>query len=618
MSILNDLPVEGVIPEDDEEEQEEEEDNNPFAGTAHMFASGVASVPDHIATGSAVRGTVLSAGAPQYLYDEDEVGDEVAAAGSADPTADLKRYDGDTPDVSSSDSSRGSTHQGSSTISPHSKYEPYETLTMSMAVPPVDNQPLDSLDGTERISIVDSGDFKDPWGKHAIGYVIRTAQGGEVIRRYSEFASLHQVLMKLLPTIVIPPIPSKHPLLKYFLNPINAQNDAKIIEKRKRRFVSFLNECNRVAEIRSHIVFQKFLDPEYNWKDVLNSPPVTVLPLSNLLAPPLNPTKPSPLHILLPSPRTLTKVKPLVDRRDSDTEKEFALYEEKLARYMARFHPLHASVKQTNNHVHTLSSQIAELGAYYNAFSLENRDQAAGRVCESIEKIGHSFDVTYVSLEMLAESVHNLVEEPLDDIVKYLQDSKRVIVFKDLKYAQRQIIKATIKKRTARFDELAEFGKKLKKLDSAVIRDVAASSYVEPAESTSPESPTSPTNLSSSVVSHTEQVVQFQLQRNKRRLGKNAVNKRGQVEPEFLTTMEREEETKRLARELSKLRECERLIDRDIEQVNASALNSLKSLVEHIDSTAELLLKSITRAIIDWIKECLKAWQTARASIGDL
>lgn len=553
---------------------------------------------------------------------------------------------------------------------------------------------ISDLSLNDQIIIVGSGEYNDPWGKHAIGYIIRsktidetTGQiiEQEVTRRYSEFHSLYQVLIKLLPTVIIPPIPSKHSIFKYFLNPINVKNDQRIISMRQRRLMAFLNHCNKTEEIQKLSVFQKFLNPNYLWKDVLNSPPISVLPSNNLLAPPLNVTKPSPLHLLLPSPTSLNSINNSNNNNNindndirgsntittttnnnnnnnyNDTMNKFLLnqnmstesiqkfhlndfnkLESQLNQYLYSLQPLLSKIKNNKFHIHSLSSQFAELGAYYNALSLETSlpsftVASSSTALESIrqlqmaiEKVGHSYDVNYVTLEILIENITNIMEEPLDDLIKYIKDSKRIVLFKNLKFVQYQIIINTIHRRKHRLNELKNFDSKMQRLDMVLKRDALSSPTIANAikninahnrktdsdddfevEHSEPDSTTQ-------LINDSQLLIQLQLQKSKKRLNKrkNKIkNKYRQIEPEFLSKIERDEEIEKLNKELTKLRDCEVLIQLDLHQVIESTLKNLNYLIIFIKKTCNMMLKKITKAILNWIKECLTTWRQTKEKI---
>lgn len=582
----------------------EEEDNNPFSGTNHLYASGIAAVAegedDFIPKGTIVEEQEANGSEreeePEYGSSNDEEYN----------TGRLESLNGN---------STGTAGQ----------FEPYVSLSMSMA-----NTSVPESEDTV-IQIPEAGDYKDPWGKHAIGYVIKY-QDNEIIRRYSEFDTLRQALVRLLPTIVVPPIPSKHPLIKYFLRPLSAETDSKIIEKRKRMLSSFLNNCHAVHEIRNHVVFNKFLDPEYSWKDVLNSPPIVILPINNLLAPPLNPTKPSPLHSLLPGQTSLSRLDPTAHNGSSiELETKFAHLEGLLRKYKHSIQPLHKILRQHRLHFHSLSSLLAELGAYYNAFSLQDNviasESSAAQIkslSDGIEKIGHGFDVNYVSSEILVDRLLTVLEEPAGEILQFLEDAKRIIHFRKLKQLQYQIIESTIGKREIRIKSLKETQNQMKRLEEALQQNALESptiaeamKHLETAKSTGDETSVQMQEADqqssrAAPSSHASYINKAKRSRSKRRSGN------GELEPHLLTEEERQEEIQRLHKEVEKLNDCFKLIKKDMDEVNQSTLRSLTSLVEFINQKWVMMLKSFTKSVISWLTECLKAWKNAKIVVSSI
>ncbi|SMN17815.1 similar to Saccharomyces cerevisiae YDR425W SNX41 Sorting nexin, involved in the retrieval of late-Golgi SNAREs from the post-Golgi endosome to the trans-Golgi network [Maudiozyma saulgeensis] len=656
INIFENLNNNKIKNDNDEEEEEEEEDNNPFSGTNHMFASGMAGVPDI----DTLSGTTELK--PGYEYPSQQ---------SAENNNNHKDTTLDNNDSPYSDdanlstiSSRTHSSSNSSDIDSHdfhsnsnvnstssnSQYEPYENLSLSVALAQQQNQENIMQDQKDwQIKIVESGNFNDQWGKHTIGYVIHY-NDKEVIRRYSEFSSLHDLLVKFFPTIVVPPIPSKHSLMKYFLNPINAQYDTKVIEKRKRKFASFLNNCNNTPEIKSHIIFQKFLDPDFVWKDVIHSPPVTILPQNNLLAPPLNQVKPSPLHPLLPSPNTSNSPtnSQIMDSLKDNTElmnvaKEFIKIESLLSHYLAILQPIYNEVKHNKFHLSSLSGQFAELGAFYNALSIENLP--FGKLSSCIEKVGRSYDIKYVSMEVLTEGIQNLLEENVEEIVKLLLDSRRVIVFKNMKLCQYQIVKITLQKRQNRLKELNEFEDKLNRLDMALNRDAVSSRTVATVvdnlkrKDYDNNKKNGNTNTNNNVESTNQPIesnnnsnepdleqikleqkhiqLQYQLQKKRKKINKYT-SKLDSLGPEFLTKTERDLEGKRIAKEIEKLNECFKVIQRDIKEVNLSSMTSLANLLQHVQNKLDFMLHGIVKLILNYNLECLNAWKEAKSLINEM
>lgn len=607
----------------------EEEDNNPFSGTNHLYASGIASVAD---------------GEDDFIpkapiAEETDSFEEGGTDYPEPPAFTTSQYDADTvgnieEEVNEEDEGIKSPAFSGSTSNPNARFEPYVSLTMSMAnIGTNGNNMAEESD----IHISEAGDYKDAWGKHAIGYVIQFS-GKEVIRRYSEFDSFRQALVKLLPTVIIPPIPSKHPLIKYFLSPIAAESDSKIIDKRKRMLSSFLNNCNAIPEIRNQLVFSKFLDPEYSWQTVLKSPPIAILPVSNLLAPPLNPTKPSPLHLLLPVTKSLSRLDPLAHNgSNSELEKKFMHLEGQLKKFKQHLQPAHKLIKQHRLHFHNLGSLFAELGAYYNAFSLqdnvlanENTIRAIKTLSNGIEKIGHGFDVNYVCSEIFIENLLTSLEEPMGEMLQFLEDSQRVVTFRKLKQLQYQIIDRTIQKRESRIKNLKEAQFQLKRLQDALqknaqesptiaeaIKHLENKTNLHPSEDLPHQAPESmqyqPEGVDEPPVSNT---IQFPIPKNRSKLRKKSHS--GELEPHLLTENERQEEIQRLYKEIDKLNDCFKLITKDMDEVNTSTLHTLMVLVGYINRKWDLMLKSFTKFLIDWLRECLKAWKNAKIIVNSI
>lgn len=125
-----------------------------------------------------------------------------------------------------------------------------------------------------------------------------------VKRRYSEFKSLRDNLIKLYPTLIIPPIPEKHSLLTFLVNSINNANEVNIIEMRKRCFKTFLKDLifDSHAELKNSVLLHKFLDPNYElcWYNAINEPPANLIPNNLLLANPINPIDQNGLYSILP------------------------------------------------------------------------------------------------------------------------------------------------------------------------------------------------------------------------------------------------------------------------------------------------------------------------------
>jgi len=109
-------------------------------------------------------------------------------------------------------------------------------------------------------------------GKSFITYLIRIDITGfrfESKHRYSEFESLRALITQNYPSIAIPPIPEKHSVVAYASKPGKAQQDPKIILKRKRLLQSFLNRVASHPVLCGCHEFHLFLRGETPWSEVL-------------------------------------------------------------------------------------------------------------------------------------------------------------------------------------------------------------------------------------------------------------------------------------------------------------------------------------------------------------
>ncbi|EWG92068.1 Snx41p [Saccharomyces cerevisiae P301] len=601
-----------------------EEDNNPFVGTHHLYASGI--------------GTTIGEARPEN--------ENSPPSSSSLPSSPAHS--------SSAGSSRASTSSSTSShavVEADAETEPFVSLSMSTTATISKFTPHD-MNGTQQIQIIDAGDFKDPWGKHAIGYVI-LYENNKIIRRYSEFHSLRQSLTRLLPTIIIPPIPSKHSLLKYIWSPINAANDSKIISTRKKMLNSFLSNCLNIQEISNDIVFQKFLNPEFNWKDVLSSSPIIILPLNNLLAPPLSPTKPSPLHSILPIPSNSSlrnynsiwqqhiTVKSHNEISNLPTEilqneSQFTHIENLFQNYKRIITHLLKNIRSNKSHFHSLSTYFAELGAYYNAFSLENDITMPNSLRESennsnnpmmeiishIEKTGHSFDVIYISSEILIEKYTSILEDPINELLQFLNESFKVLNFKKLKFLQFKILERLIIEKETKLSSLTEIENQLQKINESLTRSTILTDEnykdTKAVDLTFVKKDVRSLSKSSSNSSSSGHQNEIHIGASKLNYETSTPTMNlNKLEIKQLTEQERSKQIKQLNQDLSKLKDCLSICISDMLEINNSSYNSLMHTYNHINLTIGKILKLFAASFKAWIKECLKNWKLAKLQIDE-
>ncbi|CAI5756539.1 unnamed protein product [Candida verbasci] len=300
-----------------------------------------------------------------------------------------------------------------------------------------------------------------------------------VKRRYSEFKSLRDNLLKLFPTLIIPPIPEKHTILNYLLNSINNSNEYNIIEMRKRYFKLFLNDLifDSSESVKNCQLLHKFFDPNYElcWYNALNEPPVNLIPNNLLLANPINPTDQNGLYSLLPivngfdfnshidNLNNLKKINnelyklndqiKLYELKGFEQDLNFTIPED-LINFEIKFHQIikiltdlnKLDLKITKNFKHLINNLI-ELGGNLNNFSLQiyqqnsNTNKENNQLSESIEKFGSTMDQNFLNFENFV--LNQLIpqwQEPINQMIQYHYTSLNLIKFYKYKIIQFKIL----------------------------------------------------------------------------------------------------------------------------------------------------------------------------------
>lgn len=317
-----------------------------------------------------------------------------------------------------------------------------------------------------------------------------------VKRRYSEFKSLRDNLVKLFPTTIVPPIPEKHTFYTYLVNSMDNSKELSVIEVRKRYFRNFLRDVifDSNPVLRNCPLLHKFLDPGYElcWDNAVNEPPVSLIPQSLLLANPNNPTDQNGLYLLLPSVNgfevdstdnlsTLKKINDDLHKLTNDINiydlKEtnrpeptqdpgvFGDIPVELINFEINFHQnirvLHDIHKLNTRLVKNLKQMInilIELGGNLNNFSLQIHEMNSldnNQLSLTIEKFGSTMDSNFLNFEHF---LHNHVipdwQEPINQFVQYYFSALQLIKFYKYKLVQ---FKLLYKLKFNKIQELSNF-----------------------------------------------------------------------------------------------------------------------------------------------------------------
>ena len=195
-------------------------------------------------------------------------------------------------------------------------------------------------------------------------------------------------------------------------------------------------------------------------------------------APPLDPSNPKPAHQWLPIPTTSAKLKtssktsatgtptsppgqsymassaahtipgPQVFSRFPPTSQN--LSEQDLDPYFNNFESstrdlellLQGNIEKVNRrtltHLSALSTDMSELGARYNGFSLSEPSQT---VATAIEKIGQAVDSSYIATEELSSTLGANFAEPMRESAQFAGVVRSVLRFRIMKRIQEEMTK---------------------------------------------------------------------------------------------------------------------------------------------------------------------------------
>ncbi|KIS67434.1 uncharacterized protein UMAG_04532 [Mycosarcoma maydis] len=309
------------------------------------------------------------------------------------------------------------------------------------------------------IEIVDAQKSSDG-GSSFIVYVIQNG-ATEAKRRYSEFEALREALVRLHPTIIIAPIPSKHTLSDYAAKQSKAKEDATIIARRKRMLQSFLRRCDNHPKLRGDEVLQKFLDGRYHWNDITASPPLSHLPKNNLRAPVQNPADPhaSPAYAHLPLPSSVSSLRH-PNQRFIDSEA-----------FTNRFtNHLSGSMEKVNRRLMRrwteTSTDYAELGAILNGFSLTE----SGQLATAIERTGQAADAAYIATGQMLKQWEEKFTEPLHEYTQFAAILQKLLKWRHLKHLQYELAQDALEAKKTQLEELERVENEAKRLEEALER----------------------------------------------------------------------------------------------------------------------------------------------------
>lgn len=267
-----------------------------------------------------------------------------------------------------------------------------------------------------------------------------------IYRRYLEFDSLRQLLVRLFPTRYIPAIPAKHLLVLYLLGANGAlqlRRNLAVVEARQRQLERFLQEIttnHALHFIRQSVVFCKFVDPsETLWEEVLRQPPLSLIPSHPLMADPIHPASSTGVRLLLPIP-THTQV--LKFAWGDDTHEQMLAAAE--GRLGEAEHETGASVKlfdKLDSGTAQLIRMYIDLGGHLNNYALTVESMGNRPLAVVLERFGSTIDTTFLQLEAFQKAVARQVHEPFGvEVHTRTHELQRLLQYVRLKKVQAGLV----------------------------------------------------------------------------------------------------------------------------------------------------------------------------------
>ncbi|KAJ3893350.1 hypothetical protein GG344DRAFT_43454 [Lentinula edodes] len=438
-----------------------------------------------------------------------------------------------------------------------------------------------------------------------ITYVIQTGNT-ESRHRYSEFESLRSSLVKLYPTLIIPPIPSKQTLGDYAVKQGKAKEDATMIARRKRMLQTFLNRLARHPILSNEHVFHRFLDGEVSWHEVLNSPPISLLPKNILKAPSHDPTdqEASPAYTALPNPSAAHPLRN-PDQRFLDSE----AFTNKFAVHLSG--PMEKVTRRTVKRWSEYAQDHAELGAALNGFSLNETGSLSG----AIEKTGQAVDATYMSTTKLAQELEQNWAEPINEYAQFSSIIKKLLAYRHQKHVQYEMTQDALEAKREQLEELEKSEHEARRLEAALGGRSTVSLPSSPDQEPTEEESNIQTHSASYVPPHPGP---NPARRNARAPGMGFLNALSytlhgmmDVDPETA----RRNGISKTKETISQLEDALHLAAQDLKYSSSTIQADLDRFQRQKVADIREMAISMAQSHRDWCKKNLEAWEEAKREV---
>lgn len=456
-----------------------------------------------------------------------------------------------------------------------------------------------------KIEIIDAGKSREG---HSRGYIVYTIKCNDslVRRRYSEFESLRNTLVKLFPTLIIPPIPEKHKISKYAAAPTKAKEDTRIIDHRRRMLSVFLKRLLEIDQVRESQVYQSFLDPNANWPEVLTSPPISDIPKNILQADPLDPAHSTAAHSYLPLPSSTVIVV-----KETQEDKKFNEVEANAKEYEAVIsNGIDKANKRIVKHLSDMSTEFSEAGAGFNSFSLQEN----GKLASTLEKVGQVHDNCYLSTETLVNSLNYEFTEPLGESVQFASVVKDIIKFRQQKALQLDITARTLKHKSNHLNLLQKSEQESKRIDQALDAESGKTQQINFDRKQAAKDAQAKANQDAGL---NQSVTPLEPKKSSKfkipGISKisNVIKEAIESDPEVT----RQHNLTKTKDDINQLKQTVTAAEEDLGKVTESIKNELERFQISKEEDLKKMILAYSACVLDWSKKNLEFWEEAKADL---
>ncbi|CCK68218.1 Atg20p KNAG_0A05530 [Huiozyma naganishii CBS 8797] len=364
--------------------------------------------------------------------------------------------------------------------------------------------------------ILEAGKVSELQGRSYITYTIQY-NNFTVRRRYNDFENLRDLLVKLFPTILIPPIPEKQSIRNYgkaitgatgsqyflpsdhtgsvdlttsVINGTKKNQDETLIRHRIRVLTQFLNKVLNNDEIMKTPIIVDFLDSNNRvWSEfVASSATFTSLPKNVLQCNPLDPTSSTRVHASLPIPTTthihLPKEK-VTNSKDPET------LDEKLMKFNYSFQKLDQEYKKYEDIMANgltklnkkLTKSLSGLIVEYKEISEESAEftKEAGKEFElasQLALLSRTYDESAITFEQLVSRLHYNVNEPLGESALVATSVRELIKYRRMKLIQLETLRKTLRSKNDQLRKLEQEKNDFSAVDNVINQETAKSGQI--------------------------------------------------------------------------------------------------------------------------------------------